>query len=323
MDKSTRKHAVSQVDEFELIEAITQSVPKPEFVSIGIGDDAAVLATSGSDTVVCTDMFIEGKHFRTNWSDPEDIGHRAAAANLADIAAMGAKPQGLLVALGLPPETEAGWVADLIDGIQAEAESVGASVVGGDINATQGPITIAITATGITDGVEPVRRDGAQVGDQVAIVGRQGWAAAGLTVLSRGFRSPRVLVDAVRRPTVPYAAGIAAAKAGAHAMIDVSDGLLSDIGHIAKASGVRIDIHAELVPVDAPLRDTAIAFSMDPLTWVLGGGEDHSLVATFAADAELPEGWVKIGTVEAGEPEVVVDGVIRKNSRGWRHFGGA
>ena len=321
MDRSTRHHQVSQLDEFALIDVITQGLPTSEYVTVGVGDDAAVVTMQPSgSTVVCTDMLVEGRHFRTNWSTAEDVGHRAAAANLADIAAMGARPRALLVALGLPDTTEAGWVADLIDGIQAEAESIGAVIAGGDTNSTDGPIVLSVTAIGDLGEVPPVRRSGAAVGDQVAIAGRQGWAAAGLAVLSRGFRSPRLLVDAVRRPDVPYSAGPAAAAAGATAMIDVSDGLLADLGHIADASGVRIDIDASTLPVDPVLRDTAIAFSVDQLSWVLTGGDDHALVATFPKGVELPGSFVKIGSVVDGPVDVVVDGGQRKGSRGWQHF---
>ncbi len=321
MDRSTRHHQVSQLDEFALIDVITEGLPTSEYVTVGVGDDAAVVTmTPAGSTVVCTDMLVEGRHFRTNWSTAEDVGHRAAAANLADIAAMGARPRALLVALGLPDTTEAGWVADLIDGIQAEAESIGAVIAGGDTNATDGPIVLSVTAIGDLGEVPPVRRGGAAVGDQVAIAGRQGWAAAGLAVLSRGFRSPRLLVDAVRRPDVPYSAGPAAAAAGATAMIDVSDGLLADLGHISDASGVRIDIEAAALPVDPVLRDTAIAFSVDPLSWVLTGGDDHALVATFPKGATLPGSFVKIGAVVEGPVDVVVDGGQRKGNRGWQHF---
>ncbi|MFI0431709.1 MAG: thiamine-phosphate kinase [Candidatus Nanopelagicales bacterium] len=327
MDQSTRNRRVSQVDEFELISAITAGLPTSEAVAVGLGDDAALLVCDASGVLACSDMMIEGRHFRRAWSSPEDIGHRAAAANQADIAAMGGRAVALLVSLAVPPDLESGWVADLIDGIQAEADKVGAVIVGGDTcgieagNGAPGPIVISVTALGRLGEAPAVRRNGAQDGDQLALVGRQGWAAAGLTVLSRGFRSPRVLVDALRRPEVPYDAGPAAALAGATAMIDVSDGLLADVGHIALASGVAIDLDSELLPVDAPLRDTAVAFTIDPLGWVLTGGEDHSLAATFPADAQLPDGFVRIGSVSFGEPGVTVDGAVRRGPKGWVHFG--
>lgn len=321
MDRSTRHHKVVQMDEFALIDAITAGLPGADFVPVGLGDDAAVVTMTGGSTVVCTDMLVEGRHFRQAWSSAEDVGHRVAAANMADVAAMGAVPKAILLSVALPEDTEAGWVADLLDGVQAEADKVGAVVVGGDTNATEGPIVISGTAIGDLGEASPVRRNGARPGDQVALVGRQGWAAAGLTVLSRGFRSPRTLVDALRRPEVPYAAGPVAASAGATAMIDVSDGLMADLGHIARASDVSIDLSSALIPIDTPLKDTAVAFSIDPLIWVLGGGEDHALVATFPGDAQLPAGFVRIGQVNGGEPAVTIDGGTRRGTGGWRHFG--
>ena len=321
MDRSTRHHKVVQMDEFALIDAITAGLPSADFVPVGLGDDAAVVTMTAGSTVVCSDMLVEGRHFRQGWSEAEDVGHRVAAANMADVAAIGASTKALLVSVAIPESTEAGWVADLLDGVQAEADKVGAVVVGGDTNATDGPIVICGTAIGDLGEVDAVRRGGARPGDQVAIAGRQGWAAAGLTVLSRGFRSPRILVDALRRPEVPYTAGPAAARSGATAMVDVSDGLMADLGHIAKASGVAIDLSSELIPIDAPLRDTAVAFSIDPLLWVLGGGEDHSLVATFPAGTDLPAEFVRIGVVNEGEPAVTIDGTTRRGTGGWRHFG--
>lgn len=323
VDRSTRHHHVAQIDEFALIDAITAGLPTADFVDVGLGDDAAVVNLEQPSVVLCTDMFVEGRHFRQTWSSAEDVGHRVAAANMADVAAMGAVPKAILLSVALPESVEAGWAADLLDGVQAEADRVGAVVVGGDTNGTEGPIVISGTAIGDLQGLPPVRRNGARPGDQVAIAGRQGWAAAGLTVLSRGFRSPRLLVDALRRPEVPYAAGPRAAEAGATAMIDISDGLVADLGHLARSSEVSIDVTGKLLPVDDALRDTAVAFSIDPLLWVLGGGEDHSLVATFAPDAELPEGFQRIGTVAAGEPVVTIDGTTRRGVEGWRHFGSA
>lgn len=309
------------MDEFGLIATLTAGLPKPDYVSVGLGDDAAVVDLSHPHVVACTDMLVEGRHFRRAWSSAEDIGHRVAAANLADIVAMGAQPRALLVSIAIPAETETGWAADLIDGIQAEADLVGAAVVGGDTNSTEGPIVLCATALGDLEGRAPVQRNGANAGDQVALAGRQGWAAAGLTVLSRGFRSPRLLVDALRRPEVPYEAGIRAGRAGATAMIDISDGLLADLGHIAAASGVAINLESDLLPVDEPLRDTAIAFTIDPLSWVLTGGEDHSLAATFPGDMDLPEGFRRIGQVAEGSAAVTVDGIEPKGARGWLHFG--
>jgi thiamine-monophosphate kinase len=156
----------------------------------------------------------------------------------------------------------------------------------------------------------------------VALAGRLGWAAAGLAVLGRGFRSPRVLVDAHRVPVPPYDAGIAAALAGASAMIDVSDGLVQDAGHLAASSGVRVSLRSDALEVGGPVAEAAAAFNADPLVWVLTGGEDHALLATFPAEAVLPQGFQVIGQVEAGEPEVLVDGAAHDGAGGFDHYRG-
>jgi thiamine-monophosphate kinase len=156
----------------------------------------------------------------------------------------------------------------------------------------------------------------------VALCGRVGYAAAGYTVLSRGFRTPVLLVDAYRRPQVPYAAGPAAARAGATAMLDVSDGLLQDLGHIARASKVAIDVHRGAFEVPPQMRDAAQALGVDPYHWVLGGGDDHALAATFPPDRTLPEGWHEIGRVSEGTG-VTVDGKVPKGPIGWDHFAAA
>jgi thiamine-monophosphate kinase len=153
----------------------------------------------------------------------------------------------------------------------------------------------------------------------VAMSGRVGYAAAGYTVLSRGFRTPKVLVDAYRRPEVPYTAGPEAAELGATAMIDVSDGLLADVGHVAKGSGVAVDLRRDAFEVPRQMRDAAYALGVDPYTWVLAGGEDHALVATFPPALELPPRWRVVGVVREGSG-VTVDGKPFKGPTGWQHF---
>jgi thiamine-monophosphate kinase len=151
------------------------------------------------------------------------------------------------------------------------------------------------------------------------MAGRIGHAAAGLTVLSRGFRSPKLLVDAYRRPQVRYAAGPAAAVLGATSMIDVSDGLLADLGHVATASGVAVDLHRDAFPLPGPLRNAAEALGVDPYDWVLAGGDDHPLVATFPDGTLLPDDWQVIGEVREGSG-VTVDGKSYPGPAGWDHF---
>lgn len=294
----------------------------PGQATMGPGDDAAVVSAPDGRVVVTTDMLVEGRHFRRDWSSAEDIGCKAAAENLADIVAMGAGATGLVVALALTPDTEVAWVDGFLDGLLAEAARAGARLLGGDIVASDS-ITIGVTAFGDLGGRRPVLRSSARPGDVVAVCGSLGCAAAGLAVLSRGFRSPRALVDAHRRPRLDYTAGIRANDAGVHAMMDVSDGLLLDARRMARASGVDVDITASVVPVDDVLASTAAAYNLDPLQWVLGGGDDHALLATFASGQDVPEGFVVIGSVTACEsqgPTVTVDGKERDHMAGFEHF---
>ena len=267
--------------------------------------------------VATTDMLIEHRHFRRDWSTANDVGHKAAARNFADIAAMGAVPTSLLVGFGAPGDLEVSWVDDLVAGLREECGEVGAAIVGGDITAAD-VIMLGVTALGDLHGRAPVTLDGAQVGDVVAYAGRLGWAAAGFAVLGRGFRSPVQVVTAHRRPEPPYAEGPRAAIAGATAMTDVSDGLVADLGHIASASGVRIDLRAAAFDIPAKLREVGGALSVDPLIWVLTGGDDYALVATFPRGTSLSDAWCEIGTVTEGEG-VRVDG-RRWPSGGHEHF---
>ncbi|GAA4592109.1 thiamine-monophosphate kinase [Actinoplanes octamycinicus] len=285
---------------------------------LGPGDDAAVVRAADGRVVASTDVLVEGRHFRRDWCGPADVGHRAAAANLADIAAMGATPTALLVALCVPASLDASWAEGLADGLTAEAARCGASVVGGDMSASP-TLTVAVTALGDLGGLDPVRRSGAQPGDLLALAGRVGHAAAGYTVLSRGFRTPKMLVEAYRRPEVRYAAGPEAAKLGATSMIDVSDGLLQDVGHLAAASVVGIDIRTDAFEVPDQMRDAATALGVDPYQWILAGGDDHPLAATFPAGTRLPDGWLEIGSVHDGAG-VTVDRKPWTGAVGWDHF---
>jgi thiamine-monophosphate kinase len=305
--------------EFGLIARVTARLGTAPTTLVGPGDDAAVVAASDGRVVVSTDVLVEGRHFRTDWASAVEIGHRAAAANFADVVAMGAVPTALLVALCLPRDLDARWVDQLADGLAAECETVGAAVVGGDISSSS-VITIAVTALGDLEGRDPVLRSGARPGDVVAMAGRIGLAAAGHTVLSRGFRSPKPLVEAYRQPAVPYAAGRAAATLGATSMIDISDGLLADLGHVAEASNVGIDVQRSAFQVTQAMVDAGSALGVDPYVWMLTGGDDHPLVATFPPKTSLREDWTVIGRVVDGSG-VTVDGkAYTDGSRGWDHF---
>ncbi|MFF5080862.1 thiamine-phosphate kinase [Actinoplanes sp. NPDC000266] len=310
--------SIAEAGEFGLIARVVARLETGPTTLLGPGDDSAIVAAPDGRIVASTDVLVEGRHFRRDWSGPADVGHRAAAANLADIAAMGAAPTALLVALCAPPDMDIAWAEDLASGLSAEASLVGASVVGGDMSSSP-TLTIAVTALGDLAGQAPVVRTGAQPGDVIALAGRIGYAAAGYTVLSRGFRTPKALVEAYRRPSVPYAAGPAAARAGATSMIDISDGLLQDLGHIAKASVVGLDIESGAFEVSDQMRDAATALGVDPLQWLLAGGDDHALAATFPAGAELPDGWRPIGRVHEGTG-ITVDRKPWSGPLGWDHF---
>jgi thiamine-monophosphate kinase len=292
-----------------------------------VGDDAAVISAPDRRVVATTDLLVEGRHFRRDWSGPVDIGVKAAAQNLADVAAMGATPTGLLVGLAAPGDLPADWALDLVRGLVAECERAGAPVVGGDVTGAD-TVMLGITALGDLGGAAPVTRGGARPGDVLAVAGRLGWSAAGLALLQAGLgRAPQSgaqadlagLIAAHRRPQPPYPAGPQAARHGATSMIDVSDGLVQDLGHVAAASGVSIDIDTALLPETGPLRDAAARLGADWLDWALAGGEDHALAATFAAGAELPEGWVQIGRAGSGSG-VLVDSRPRAGRGGWSHF---
>ena len=315
---SPSPHAtLADVGEFGLIAAHADRFEQGPQVYVGPGDDAAVVRAPRGHVVVSTDVLVENRHFRRDWADAADIGRRAAAANLSDVNAMGGTATALTVGLAAPAELPVQWALDLADGIAAEAGKVGASVVGGDLTQAR-EVVVAITVLGACE-VAPVLRSGAQPGDVLAIAGRQGWAAAGLAVLARGFRSPRALVEAYRHPEPPYTAGPDAANAGATAMIDVSDGLLADVGHIATDSGVAIDVSRGAFELAEPMRAVGSALGVDPMQFVLGGGDDHALVATFPAGTTLPEGFHAIGSVAAGEG-VTVDGGEYDGPRGHTHF---
>ena len=312
------EQTIAEIGEFALIDLISQHLRPADSsaVPVSIGDDSAVVRAAGEQVVACLDMMTQGVHFRLDWSSANDIGRKAAAANLADIFAMGATPTALLVGLSLSETTPVKWVTELADGLSAEAELVNVAVVGGDIVRSE-TITISVTALGELQGRTPILRSGAQVGDVVAVAGRLGWAQAGLLMLQRGFRSPRNLVGAHRVPTPPY--DLAQAGRNAHAMIDISDGLVSDLGHIAKASQVAIKVDSSTLTVPDELAATASAFAGDAMQWILNGGDDHAFAATFSDALAVPSGWTIIGHVTDELPGVYVNDELQV-THGWDHF---
>ncbi|MFD4181466.1 thiamine-phosphate kinase [Rhodococcus sp. NPDC058514] len=291
---------------------------QPESTLLGPGDDAAVVRAPDGAVVASTDMLVQGRHFRLDWSTPEQIGRKAVAQNGADIVSMGAWPTSFLVAIGCPPNTPVSVTDALTDGIWAEVAAFGGGVIGGDmVQAEQ--LVVSITVLGDLGGHQPVLRSGARPGDQVAVAGRLGSSAAGLAALLAGVTAFPELVAAHLVPSPPYRSGPAAARAGATAMTDVSDGLVADLGHICDASGVAVDLDVAPLEPGPELTAAADQLGADAREWVLTGGEDHALVATFPADAALPEGWRRIGSVLEGDG-VLVGGRPWAGAGGWQSF---
>jgi thiamine-monophosphate kinase len=330
-------------------------MPAGPLTTVGIGDDAAVVTAPSGSVVAAVDLLIEGRHFRRDWSAARDVGVKAAARSLADIAAMGAVNTALLVALAVPGALPARWAADLAAGLAAEAARAGAGIVGGD-TARADSVTLSVTALGDLEGRPPVLRSGARPGDVIAVAGPLGRSAAGLALLSAGFGpgpapdgralsgALRGLVAAHLRPAPPYDAGPEAARLRATAMIDISDGLLADVGHVADASGLQIDIDSSRLAASPALFEAAASLPgsaapapegaavpgltvpanlADPaaraLEWMLTGGEDHSLVAAFPPGTALSGRWRVIGAARAGAG-VTVDGQPHQGPGGWQHF---
>ena len=275
------------------VRAIFEATPD-ERVLIGIGDDGAVIAQPKGKVVLATDIAVEGTHFNREWSSLFEIGAKITAANLADIYAMGGRPEYLLVAAALPHGFTVPEIQELARGIVDEASKVGARVVGGDITASK-DLVISIAVYGSVK--DSVARSGAQVGDLVIISDLPGASAAGLELLKQGVRDERTLPH--RRPIVNYEAARDFALAGVSAMCDVSDGLTSELLHIAKASGVGIEIRT----------DEAIDFN---------GGEDHIFVATISPHLPFPRQAIEIGRVVLGKG-VRINGEIATH-QGFTHF---
>lgn len=309
------------LDEDALLARVLPLYPTGPDLQVPPGDDAAVLTTSPR-TVATTDTVVLGRDWLDEWSSGEDVGHKVIAQNLADVAAMGAVPTGVLLTLVADPEVGLEWVLDHARGVAHACRDAGVAVLGGDLSsASAGVVMVSVTALGRLD-VDPVLRSGARPGDVVAVRGELGLAAAGLLLLQRGRadRHPEA-VARQRRPQPPLGDGPVAARAGATAMLDLSDGLARDAGRVARASDVVVDVEAAALDPDVDRLRDAVG-DRDALSCVLSGGEDHALFATFAPGS-LPAGWRRLGSVrarQAGEPaRLLVDGqpVTRP---GWDHF---
>lgn len=312
---------LEQLGEIESLRRTVSRLSPSEHAIVGSGDDAAVIA-SDSSFVVSTDTLIENHDFRLDWSTGFDLGFKAVATNLADIAAMGAKTTALVVAIVVPKTTKISWLESFADGLDAgcKAMAPGAGVVGGDL-ASGDQIVVTVTVHGTLEGRAPVLRSGAKAGDVVAVTGTLGTSACGLALLESGnqdlIKAYDDWVSYHLRPEPPISQGVEAAIAGATSMLDVSDGLSQDLLRICKASNVAINISSkDLQGFEAMLELPALGLEIDPKNWVLHGGEDHALVATFPKDVALPRAFKAIGTVIAGEPVLYLDSV-EIDSQGW------
>ena len=266
---------------------------------VGIGDDGAVIKASSANLVAATDMAVEGVHFKRDWSTLHQIGAKLAAANLADIVAMGATPKYLLVSAGLPADFDLTKITELAHGIKAEADLVGVHIIGGDISKSS-ELVISITALGEVQ--SPIKRGGAQLGDLVVLSNLTGASAAGLAQLSAGM-STSPFVDQHKKPVIDYMMGaqFAAPTTRVNSMCDVSDGLLVSLEEIAGASGLSIEIEMKAfasISGFTELSNCAAAQGMDVFEWILTGGEDHAFIATTSMP--IPSGATVIGKVQAG-----------------------
>lgn len=315
--QNERAQTVGDLSEQALLSRILDVVGHLSRAAVGPGDDAAVIAVPDGRVVLTTDTLVHGPDFRLAWSSGFDLGFKAAAVNLADVAAMGARPTALLVALALPDALPVAFVDELARGLRTACDELapGCAIEGGDLTASD-TLTIAVTAVGVLEGRAPVLRSGARPGDVVAVAGELGAAARGLAILFDRFRDAdgtpvaidpagldarqRADLAAQLRPAPPIAAGPIAARAGATALMDVSDGLLLDATRLADASDVTLAL-------DGPWDDDA-----------LRGGEDHALLACFPPGATVPGGFARIGAATTrGEAAVTVDGRAPGGHGGW------
>lgn len=301
---------LGDLSEGEILRAILARTAPGSHTIVGPGDDAAVIAAPSGSVVATTDTLVHGPDFRLAWSSGHDLGWKSAAVNLADVAAMGARPTALLVALAVPRDLRLSFVERLADGLREACQALapGCAVVGGDLTVSD-VLTVAVTALGDLEGRTAVTRSGAEVGDLVAVAGELGHAAHGLSVLFGRFRDgdTPIPVDlaslgegesaalaAQLRPSPPIGLGPVAALAGATAMMDISDGLALDARRLASASGVTLSLDGK-------------ALGRHPER-ALAGGEDHALLATFPAGT-LPPGFRVIGSViPRTDEELLVDG---------------
>lgn len=324
--------SVGELGEIESLKLAVRHFRKVDTTLVGSGDDAAVIQVSDNRFVVTTDTMIENHDFRTDFSTGFDLGFKAVASNVADVAAMGAKPIAIVVALAVPTQTKVSWLEDFARGLQAGCDQLApeCEIVGGDLAQAE-QIVIAVTAHGQLIASEPVLRSGAKAGDVVALAGSLGRAACGLELLLHADATLAKAYDewvAVQlRPTPPMAIGAAAAES-ATAMLDVSDSLALDCHRLANASNVsiwldraKLEGYAAILELAAQSMTARDEMTRDPMDWVLYGGEDHSLLATFVSEADVPKGFKVIGKVTEAKEHPVYLADQQLEAKGWDSVG--
>ena len=281
---------LAELGEFGLIGRIRCLFPAPEGVR-GIGDDCAILPQQdGLDTLVSTDMLVEGTHFLRDGIPPYHLGWKSAAVNLSDIAAMGGKPVGTFLSLALPASLEQAWIEEFLRGYGDLSARFGASLLGGDTTASPDRICINVAVLGQCPAGTARRRDDARPGDLVCVTGTLGDSAAGLKAILDGVERDADVLSLIDRhclplPRVEEGMKLAAVE-GMHAMMDISDGIGSDLGHILEASGAGAEIDLASLPLSPALQRVCARLGWDPQELAVSGGEDYELLFTCTAEAE-------------------------------------
>ena len=308
---------VHELGEFALLARLQRRLQPADAPSVvrGIGDDCAVLRPAdGHDLLVTTDTQEEGVHFRRDWSTPEDIGWRCLAVNVSDIAAMGGVPLGAVVALSLSETLSVAFVEAMYDGLNDMASAYDCPIIGGNISKSAERLSVTITVLGSAPRGGAVYRASARAGDGIWVTGDLGGAKAGLEALIHPQAVAGLSTDAVlsryRRPLPRLREALFLRQHGAHSLIDLSDGMSSDLAHVCDASGVGAQLHADRIPISDETRKVADALGLDALTMALHGGEDFELCLTApsAVAPSLEQGFRKrfdcsltwIGTIQAG-----------------------
>lgn len=286
---------VREIGEFALLARLQRRLSPADALPVvrGIGDDCAVLRPAdGHDLLVTTDTQEEGVHFRRDWSTPQDIGWRCLAVNVSDIAAMGGALLGAVVALSLPGTLAVAFVEAMYDGLSALAAAYDCPIIGGNLSKSTERLSVTITVLGSTPRDGAAYRASARAGDDIWVTGDLGGAKAGLEALIHPQAMAGLPTDTVlsryRRPLPRLREALYLRQHGARSLIDLSDGLSSDLAHVCEASGVGARLHADRIPISDETRKVADALGLDPLTWALHGGEDFELCLTAPPDAAEP-----------------------------------